>query len=296
MPSQLIQSVTAFKTPQADQIEGGIAGIVNTRLRRPFDFADTQIAGSVRGFYDEESDRLDPYANILVSDRFDTEMGVLASPSYHTLSFRPNGAGLGPFLTGIGAGDRQTTWRSWSDIDPTVFTDDNGTSWLAWGYSDFYLARLKPNMVEIDGDIREIKLPYYVEGPWLHKRGNIYYLTYASIDEPSQKKERISYATACDVTGPWAYRGELTGEATNSFTIHAGIERFKGKWYFFYHDGTLDIADQKGGEYRRSVAVEQLEYGPDGAIRPIVQAREGVSLIPGRSGTPTATASKSRIA
>lgn len=202
---------------------------------------------------------------------------------------------LGPFTDARGSAlvtDNKATWRSWSDIDPTVFTDDDGTSWLAWGNSNFYLARLKPNMVEIDGDIREIKLPYYVEGPWLHKRGDIYYLTYASIDEPSQKNERISYATARDVTGPWTYRGELTGEATNSFTIHAGIERFKDKWYFFYHDGTLDIADQKGGEYRRSVAVEQLEYGPDGAIRPIVQTREGVSLLPGRSGTPTVTASK----
>jgi TonB-dependent receptor len=101
VPSQLIQSVTVFKTPQADQIEGGIAGIVNTRLRRPFDFAGKQIAGSVRGFYGEQSKQFDPYANILVSDRFDTsigEMGVLASVSYQTYSFRSFGAGLGPFL------------------------------------------------------------------------------------------------------------------------------------------------------------------------------------------------------
>lgn len=197
---------------------------------------------------------------------------------------------LGPFTDARGSAlvtDNKSTWRSWSDIDPTIFTDDDGTSWIAWGNSNFYMAKLKPNMIEIDGAIRESKLPYYVEGPWLHKRGGLYYLTYASIKEPMQKNERISYATSTNVTGPWTYRGELTGEATNSFTIHAGIEQFKGKWYFFYHDGTLNIGDQRGGEFRRAVAIEPLVYNADGTILPIIQSREGVSLKRGIRKTPT---------
>ena len=196
----------------------------------------------------------------------------------------------GPFVDARGSAlvkDNKATWRTWSDIDPTVFTDDDGTSWLAWGNSNLYFAKLKPNMIELDGPPREVKVKNYLEGPWLHKRGKLYYLTYASIVEPVQKKERISYATAPSIRGPWTYRGELTGEATNSFTIHAGIEKFKGKWYFFYHDGTLTIGDEKGGEYRRSVAVEHLRYGKDGAMLPIVQTREGVTLLPGQRGSPT---------
>ena len=188
----------------------------------------------------------------------------------------------GPFVDARGSAlvqDNKATWRSWSDIDPTVFTDDDGTSWLAWGNSNLYLAKLKPNMTEIDGAIRELKVAQFLEGPWLHKRKGLYYLTYASIDAPAQKKERISYATATSITGPWTYRGELTGEAKNSFTIHAGIEQFKGKWYFFYHDGTLTIGDEQGGEFRRSVAVEELHYNPDGSIRPIVQTGRGVAPV-----------------
>ncbi len=187
----------------------------------------------------------------------------------------------GPFVDARGSAlvtDNKATWRSWSDIDPTVFTDDDGTSWLAWGNSNLYLAKLKPNMIELDGPPRELKLRNYLEGPWLHKRDGLYYLTYASIDEPSQKNERISYATARSMAGPWTYRGELTGEAANSFTIHAGIEKFRGAWYFFYHNGTLTIDGEKGGEYRRSVAVERLRYGSDGAMLPIVQTRAGVTL------------------
>src|SRR5690349_23686365 len=46
--------------------------------------------------------------------------------------------------------------HSWEDIDPTVLTDDDGTTWIAWGNRQCYIARLKPNMIEIDGPITEI--------------------------------------------------------------------------------------------------------------------------------------------
>lgn len=148
--------------------------------------------------------------------------------------------------------------HDWSDIDPTVLTDDDGTSWLMWGNGNCFLAKLKPNMIELDGPIQEVTLPLYVEGPWLHKRGKLYYLTYASRENGRDKPETISYATAPAVTGPWTYRGMLTGPAANSGTIHPAIITFKGRDYFFYHDGTLTIGEKKGGSYRRAVRVERL--------------------------------------
>ncbi|WP_239805732.1 family 43 glycosylhydrolase [Croceicoccus hydrothermalis] len=189
----------------------------------------------------------------------------------------------GPFTDARGSAlilDNTDTWRTWSDIDPTVMIDDDGTPWMMWGNSNLYLARLKSNMIELDCAPRELKVTNYLEGPWLHKRDDFYYLTYASIKEPEQKAERISYATAPSVEGPWTYRGELTGAAQNSFTIHAGIEEFKGNWYFFYHNGAQAIAGREGSEFRRSVAVEPLHYGDDGSIQPIVQTRQGAGTGP----------------
>jgi len=190
---------------------------------------------------------------------------------------------IGPFKDARGSAlvlDNPDTWRAWSDIDPTVMIDDDGTAWMAWGNSNLYLAKLKPNMIELDGEPQELHVTNYLEGPWLHKRGDLYYLTYASIIEGEQENERISYATAPSMQGPWTYRGELTGEAQNSFTIHAGIEQFKGQWYFFYHDGTLTIGDRKGMQYRRSVAAEPLEYDANGLMKPIRQTRAGVTQVP----------------
>lgn len=167
--------------------------------------------------------------------------------------------------------------HTWDDIDPTVFTEGDGTSWLIWGNAKCYMARLKPNMIELDGPIREIDVPRFEEGPWIHKRGKLYYLTYASIDKTKSPDERIAYATAPAITGPWTFRGDLTGPGKNSFTIHPAIAKFKGKWYLFYHDASLSIGDQKGGLGRRAVRAEHLYYNPDGTMRPVAQTNAGVT-------------------
>lgn len=189
----------------------------------------------------------------------------------------------GPFKDAIGkplVRDSMTpkAKRPWEDIDPTVLIDD-GTPWMSWGNGDCYLAKLKPNMIELDGPIEKIDLPNYVEGPWLYKRGKLYYLVYAAIVRPVGS-EQIAYATAEKVTGPWTYRGLVTGPAKNSFTIHPGIIEFKGQGYFFYHYAGLTLNGEKGALGRRAVCVEYLEYNTDGTIKPITQTAEGVSVPP----------------
>jgi len=193
----------------------------------------------------------------------------------------------GPFVDAKGSAliTNQMTPKgthSWEDIDPTVFTDDDGTTWIAWGNRQCYLARLKPDMIELDGPIREITPPHFEEGPWLHKRGKLYYLTYASLDRSRDAAEKVSYATAPSIRGPWTYRGELTGSAKGSFTIHPGIARFKGHWYLFLHNAGLTIGDRQGGLGRRAVTVEYLRYNRDGTMQPVVQTEAGVSVPPPR--------------
>ncbi|MBK5722530.1 glycoside hydrolase family 43 protein [Dysgonomonas sp. Marseille-P4677] len=187
---------------------------------------------------------------------------------------------LGPFVDAIGkplVTDDMTSngargW--WNDIDPTAIIDDNGQAWLCWGNGTCFLAKLKPNMVELDGEIEVIDLPKFVEGPWLHKYGNLYYLTYASM---GQGRENIAYATAPSMEGPWTPQGELTGMAENSFTIHPGIIQFKDKWYLFYHNATLTIDGRSGAIGRRSVCVDELYYNPDGTMKFVEQTKEGVA-------------------
>ncbi|NHK28789.1 family 43 glycosylhydrolase [Parvularcula flava] len=172
--------------------------------------------------------------------------------------------------------------HNWEDIDPTVFIDDDGTPYLLWGNVNCYMVELAPNMTELAGEIQEVDLPYFTEGPWVHKRGDWYYLSYAAIDNAESDDEQIHYAMSKSVRGPWEHMGQLAAPTGSSFTIHPSIIEFEDQWYFFYHDGSLSVDGEEGGEGRRNVRVDYLYYNEDGTIKPIIQTAEGVSVPPVR--------------
>ena len=108
-------------------------------------------------------------------------------------------------------------------------------------------------MIEIEGEICQVDFEGFVfeEAPWVHKRGDKYYLSYAS-----GFPERIAYAMA----------------DRNSSSTHQAIQEYKGRWYFFYHNGVL-----KGGtSCSRSVCADYLYYNADGTMRRVQMTSEGV--------------------
>ncbi len=186
---------------------------------------------------------------------------------------------LGPFEDAIGKAlvvNEMTTdnEHGWDDIDPTVFVDDDGQAYMYWGNGSCKWAKLKDNMIELDSDIQHFTPKYFEEGPWLYKRNDLYYLVYASQGE-GEDQERIDYCIAKSPEGPWEYQGIVMDSAPNSFTIHPGIIEFKGKDYFFYHNGVLPT----GGSYRRSIAVDYMHYNEDGTIQKVEQTDEGVQAV-----------------
>ena len=202
----------------------------------------------------------------------------------HKIDVAVGDSPLGPFVPVHKAGekplitdDMTTDSHRWnSDIDPTVLIDDDGQAYIAWGNGDCYMAKLKSNMPEIDGEVWHVGLRNYSEGPWLFKRKGVYYNVYAA-DAPGVQPEQIAYSTATDIRGPWTYRGLLASSAKHGFTIHPSVNVFKGKWYFFYHDGSYMLNGEPGGDCRRQVCVERMEFNSDGTIKPIVLTEKGLA-------------------
>lgn len=82
VPSELMGGVDVFKSPTADRIEGGIAGVVNLRTRKPFDSAERMLAASAEMSYGDFVKKTAPTGSVLYSDRWDTkigEIGILGS-------------------------------------------------------------------------------------------------------------------------------------------------------------------------------------------------------------------------
>ncbi|WP_157543983.1 family 43 glycosylhydrolase [Mucilaginibacter paludis] len=165
-----------------------------------------------------------------------------------------------------------------ADIDPTVLIDDDGTPWMFWGNGDCYMVKLNQNMVELDGPITKIPFRNYSEGPWVFKRNGLYYNVYAA-DAPGVQAEQICYSTATKITGPWVYGGLVTGPAKYGFTIHPAVIAFKNKWYFFYHDGSYALDGTPGGDCRRSVCLEYLDFYQNGQIKPVALTVQGINSV-----------------
>jgi beta-xylosidase len=156
------------------------------------------------------------------------------------------------------------------DIDPTVLIDDNGQAYIFWGNGQCYYAKLKSNMVELDGSIRTVRLPDFMEGAWISKRNGWYYLSYAY-----GFPEKVGYAMSRSIDGPWEFKGILNEIAGNCLTNSPALIVYKGKSYFIYHNGSLP----DGGSYRRSVCIDYLYYNPDGTMKRIIMTSEGVRPV-----------------
>ncbi|MBR7037960.1 MAG: family 43 glycosylhydrolase [Oscillospiraceae bacterium] len=185
----------------------------------------------------------------------------------------------GPFKDAIG---KPLCGPNWDFIDPTVFIDDDGQAWLYFGNPRLYYVKLNEDMISIDGEIRQFEMTTqafgvkddhttYTEGPWIHKRGQTYYMLYAANGVP----EDIRYSTAPSPTGPWTYQGVIMPRQGGSFTNHCGIVDYKGHSYFAYHNGALP----GGHGFQRSVCMEEFTWTEDGKIPQFDMTKEGPRQI-----------------
>ena len=178
----------------------------------------------------------------------------------------------GPFKDALNG--KHLAGPNWDYIDPTVFVDDDGQAWLYWGNPKLYYCPLKENMIECASEIKVSDMSgfngKYTEGPWIHKRGNKYYMIYAAGGIP----ESIDYSWSDSPTGPWTYKGVImpSNEPGAAFTVHSGIVDFKGRSFFFYHNQK----NVRGGGYSRSTAIEEFTWNADGTIPTIRATNNGV--------------------
>jgi TonB-dependent receptor len=105
VPASLIKQVDVYKTRSASQIENGIAGSVDIKTQRPFDFDGSKFVLAARAVNQEQADKTDPVISGLASNRWDTgsgEFGALVNLSYAETNYRDQSVTPGamvPFAT-----------------------------------------------------------------------------------------------------------------------------------------------------------------------------------------------------
>ena len=171
----------------------------------------------------------------------------------------------GPFKDPLG---KPLVWdqSNWFDIDPSVFTDDDGQAYMYWGNPHTFWAKLGDDMTSLTSEVTKLPhIPNYQEGPWFYKRGGHYYLGFASTCCP----EALGYAMSDSPTGPWEWKGYIMQPTQRDRGNHPGICDYKGHSYVFGQNYDLMHLDTFVHHERRSVSAQEITYNADGTIQEI---------------------------
>ena len=171
----------------------------------------------------------------------------------------------GPFKDPLG---KPLVWdqSNWYDIDPSVYTDDDGQAYMYWGNPHTFWAKLGNDMTSLTSGVTKLPhIPNYQEGPWFYKRNGHYYLGFASTCCP----EALGYAMSDSPTGPWEWKGYIMKPTPRDRGNHPGICDYKGHSYVFGQNYDLMHLETFEHHERRSVSATEITYNADGTIQEV---------------------------
>ncbi|MBQ4386265.1 MAG: carbohydrate-binding protein [Prevotella sp.] len=171
----------------------------------------------------------------------------------------------GPFRDPLG---KPLVWdqSNWYDIDPSVYTDDDGQAYMYWGNPHTFYAKLNDDMISLKSGVTKLPhIPNYQEGPWFYKRNGHYYLGFASTCCP----EALGYAMSDSPTGPWEWKGYIMRPTPRDRGNHPGICDYKGHSYVFGQNYDLMHLETFEHHERRSVSATEMTYLADGTIQEV---------------------------
>lgn len=129
--SDLIASAVVRKTLTAKDDEGGLAGTVDLKTYRPFDYKDRILSVTARGNYADQARRLNPAGTIIFADQFaDGRFGIAGGISYDYRNIEENrqSHGFTPLLNSVGsnaskltAAQREVAATTLIPLDPAVY-------------------------------------------------------------------------------------------------------------------------------------------------------------------------------
>ncbi|WP_326554515.1 family 43 glycosylhydrolase [Micromonospora sp. NBC_01813] len=187
----------------------------------------------------------------------------------------------GPFRDALGEPLVPAGTYAGQMIDPAVFTDDDGRSYLYWGNGNAYQVELNDDMVSFDpAKVTSHRPAGYNEGAFVIKRDGRYYFMWSENDTRSEDYQ-VAYAVGDSPLGPWSERRGTILRKDLSLGIkgtgHHSVVRVPGTddWYIAYHR----FAIPDGDGTHRETTIDRLEFAADGSIVPVVPTLESITPI-----------------
>lgn len=221
IPASLLSNVTVFKTRSADQIERGIAGSIDIKTHRPFNFDSEKIVLAGRGIYSDQPDEIDPNVSALFSNRWELasggEVGALVNVSYAETHYRDDTMTAGAAMPYFSA-------NSPSNFPPYQLINNNDFPVKVWNPGlEFGLPHTAGSTLNINGTDYE----------YLLMRDAIFGTSYTGTRE----------RPAASVSLQWAPNDELEVTAEGFYTGYRNTSQ-NAMWFvntMLNQNGNIDI-------------------------------------------------------
>jgi iron complex outermembrane receptor protein len=102
VPPELLNAVNIYKSPTADQVEGGLAGTIDLETKLPFHNDGQRMSFSVEANYGDMIEETTPAYSALYSNTWDTKngkFGILADFAFSELSTRNDSIYVRPYFS-----------------------------------------------------------------------------------------------------------------------------------------------------------------------------------------------------
>ncbi|ABD81548.1 TonB-dependent receptor [Saccharophagus degradans] len=244
IPASLVAGVDVYKTRSASQIESGIAGQVDIKTQRPFNFDGSKVVIAARGTYQEQAEKTDPNLSALFSNRWETsagEFGALLNVSFAQTNYRDQSVTPGaqvPFMTANAA-------DGWVPFERIFPTDGRVTESPIWeGGLEEGLPATEGSTLTMNGE----------EIEYLLSRDAIFASDFTG------KRERPAYNVAFQFapneTSEYLFEAFYNGYRNESF--NSLLFSFADWW------GSLDPADEVVTYPGTNIVKERTVYNPYG--------------------------------
>lgn len=163
-------------------------------------------------------------------------------------------------------------------FDPGVYIDGDGQAYIYFGGNgddNVRVARLKRDMITLDGEVIRMTAPNFFEAAWVFKRDDTYYFTYSTTPKAQM---RIDYMTAKHPVEGFEHRGIVSSQPplNDHNNNHSAQFKFKDRWYHVYHNRIVAREAGIPTGFRRNLGIEEFQFEEDGSIRQVEFTTSGV--------------------
>lgn len=170
-------------------------------------------------------------------------------------------------------------------IDPSVFTDEDGTAYLLFGNGNAAVVRLGEDMVSLDwptlANYEGAK--DFREAITVTKRGGVYHFTW-SCDDTGSPDYHVNYGTSDSIYGPITYCYTLLEKDEENGILGTGHHCIlsvpgRDEYYIAYHRFYTPLGTfTEGLGFHREVCIDALHFDPGtGRMLPVKPTGEGVA-------------------